>query len=688
MTGSPELMVAFLNGPSKKFIVPVYQRNYNWKRDNCSLLYDDLVTVIKMNKPNHFFGSIVSSSPSYSEIILIDGQQRVTTISILILAMINAIKNHAVEVQNQQLVRELMNTYIVNEYNQDERKIKLKPFRNDCDAFDKLIYGEEKDYLASSNVTINYRYFYYRITEDKELTVEELYEAIKKLLVIHIDLQPQYGDNPQLIFESLNSTGLELTESDKIRNFVLMGLSADKQEQFYDKYWFKIEKAAGNELDAFIRDYLTVKTGSITVIRKVYFAFKEYAKSRSNIEDILGDMLEYATIFKAIKDHDFGNKKANAIISRFELLEMSVAYPFLFAFINTYHMESMPEEELVAVLSTIESYVFRRQMCELPTNALNKIFAALHRRVIKLRKAAPGSAYSAILIHILESYKMSAAFPKDSDFITGFTTRNIYGLRSKNRSYLLERLENGDSKEVNDVLKNIENGTYTVEHIMPQTLSPAWEASLGDEAKRIHEEWLHTVANLTLTGYNSEYSNLPFTQKKTIENGFADSGLRLNQYLLQFDAWTEEELKARRKHLSEKALRIWPYPATSFQPQKPENESIALNEDFVFKGRYLKAYVFMGEEHPADSWAGALLELAKLLYQLDPAPLFAEALDKNDVWISSIEHDSSYKMVADGIYLCTASDTNTKLRVFRNLLSRYNVDEDELSFILWPLRVP
>ena len=297
MKGSESYLLEFLEASKRRFIIPVYQRNYDWKKANCEQLYNDLVEVVRSNKQAHFFGSIVSYALSREEVVLIDGQQRITTVSLILIAIINAIKSGAVTPEDPVLSERILEDYIVDKHHKAERKVRLKPFRDDCTAFDNLIYKPEDEYIADSKVTLNYRYFYNRIVNERLVSVDDLYEAINKLQIIDIQLEPQRGDDPQLIFESLNSTGLDLTEADKIRNFVLMGLVPDVQENYYDRYWNKIEKLSLQELDSFIRHYLTVVTGVIPNIKSIYSAFKQYAKTINNIEAVLQDMLRYAQAY-------------------------------------------------------------------------------------------------------------------------------------------------------------------------------------------------------------------------------------------------------------------------------------------------------------------------------------------------------------------------------------------------------
>ena len=679
MKGNASYLMKFLDGAQKRFTIPVYQRNYDWKKDNCKQLFDDLVNLIKDGKESHFFGSIVSYAHGRDEVVLIDGQQRITTVSLIIIAMINALKNGAIKTEDPTLVFRLED-YIIDKYNKQDRKVRLKPFRDDCTAFDKLIYAEEKEYITESKVTINYRYFYDRIVTLKELSADDLFNAIQCLEIIDIELEPQHGDNPQLIFESLNSTGLDLTESDKIRNFVLMNLAPERQEKYYDSYWNKIEKCSKDDLDGFVRNYLTIKQGVIPSLKTIYPSFKDYTKGFRDIEEVLKDMLVYALAYRDITSFNVGNEKANEVAKRLDLLDMTVAYPFFMAFLVYAKDTSLEGEEIYNVFSCIESFIFRRLMCDLPTNALNKIFATLHSSVMKQKKET--DTYSSVMIYILESKKLSSAFPKDEEFLNGFATKNIYAMRGKNKQYIFERLENGSSKEKNDVVKNIEDGILTIEHIMPQTLSSAWKQALGDNWEDIQNKWLHTISNLTLSGYNYNYSNKSFQEKKTMENGFLQSGLRLNHYIAQFDNWGETELEKRKNKLSEMALNIWAYPSTSFVPVQKEDDVVFLSEDnSICVGRKIQYFVFREERQPVKEWSEMMWEVINLLYNINPGILYQEAANKENPWFKPTQESKAYKKLADGLYFCPSNNgTWNKMAILKNLFRLYQIDEDDLSF--------
>ena len=685
MKGSASHLLVFLEGTRKRFISPVSQRNYDWKKENCQQLFDDLVNLIREKKKTHFFGSIVSYAHSREEVVLIDGQQRITTVSLIMIAMINAIKKGLLIPEDANLCDLLENTYIIDKYRPEEQKVRLKPFREDCDAFERLIFKDESEYKEDSKVTINYRYFYDRIVNKKELSADDLFRAIDNLEIIDIELELQHGDDAQLIFESLNSTGLDLTEADKIRNFVLMNHTPEIQEKYYDDYWNKIEKCTKEALDGFVRNYLTIKEGVIPTLKGIYKSFKAYAKKVDNIEIILQDMLDYAYAYERIVNSKVGSAETNEIADRLKLLDITVAYPFLMAFMVYANEVQMDEKEIYRVFSCVETFIFRRLMCDLPTNALNKIFATLHSSVIKNLKYTD-SNYSSIMIYILESKKLSGSFPKDEEFLIGFTTKNIYSMKGKNKQYIFERLENGKSREKNDVVKNIEDGNYTIEHIMPQTLSAAWKQALGKDWEEIHERWLHTISNLTLSAYNFNYSNKTFKEKKTMENGLLESGIRLNRYISQFDKWGVEELEKRKSELSKKAKEIWEYPVTTFTPKVKEDDIVSLSEDNgISTGRDIQYFVFKEEKQEVSTWSDMMWEMAKMLYAINPAILYQEAVNNKNVWFETSLVSRNYKKLAEGLYYCPShNSTWNKMAILKNLFRLYGIDEDDLSFGLSP----
>ena len=581
MKGDAQPLIKFFDGSDKRFIIPLYQRNYDWKEDNCEQLFQDLLKMHHSNRKSHFFGSIVSSIQAGTEDrFIIDGQQRITTVSLLLIAMVNAFKVGDIQATDGKLVDKIFKRYLVDEYQEDERKVKLKPIKKDMDAFDALLYKPKEQYLKGSNVTRNYEFFYDKIVKSG-LTMDELFETIKKLEVINIKLDED--DDPQLIFESLNSTGLDLSEADKIRNYLLMSLAPAEQDDLYTRYWNPIEESTKYDPSSFVRDYLTMKQGKIGRIDKIYFIFKEYAENeRIGRAELLEEMHHYAKIYSQIDNANMGTEKINRKLNQVRTLDSTVAYPFYMAFFDYAEKNGLSDEEKYRVLDIVEAYWARRIICNLPSNALNKVFATLHRDVLNnMNKAVEGTnpTYTEVLIYLLLKKGRSSVFPKDDEVKEDFATRQVYKMPANLRMFILERMENRDSKECHDVVKQLTEKTISIEHIMPQTLSDKWKDALGEEWERIHQQYLHTMANLTLTGYNSQYSNLAFLEKRDMEKGFNDSAFRLNNYVKSCNQWTEVEMKQRQHDLLEVFMRLWPMPSTTFEPAKREIESASIEDD-------------------------------------------------------------------------------------------------------------
>lgn len=676
MKGDAKPLVKFLEGADNRFIIPVYQRNYEWKLDNCKQLYNDLIKVIKDSRESHFFGSIVSclyEGHSSSEYLIIDGQQRITTISLLLMAVVNLVKEGTLKLDNSKLLDKIWKTYLIDEY-VEQNKVRLKHVKHDSDAFEKILFSTREEYDSTSNVTQNYNYFYNRIKDQRELTPDEIYFAITKLVIIDIFLHKE--DNAQLIFESLNSTGLELEEGDKIRNFILMRLEPKIQEYFYNKYWHKIEQNTGYEVSTFIRDYMTLKQNKISSLKHIYIDFKNYVEMHDfEIEKILNDLLEYSVAYKNIIKNSVGGSIVNTVLARINQLEMSVSYPFLLSLFQ-YAKGNLSDDDVKDILEIIEIYLFRRFIAGIPTNALNKIFMTLHKDILKLKKE--GDSYCEILKYILLSKIGSGLFPDDEEFINMFSTKNLYHIIPKNREYLFERLESGNNIEKTNIITKMREGVYSVEHIMPQVLNSQWKKELGENAEEIKQKWLHRIANLTLTAYNGKYSNRRFIEKKDLpEVGFKESGIKLNQYISGFEKWTETELKERQAYLCSKALKLWPFPKTQFKPEEKPADIHSISEDFDFTGYYIKAFSFDEITEKVDSWREMFVSVIKLIYEKNSAVINRLA-DKPD-FLSIVRYpNNGYVQISESIYLYKDNATMAKINVIKKIFDECHIDKELL----------
>jgi uncharacterized protein with ParB-like and HNH nuclease domain/predicted transport protein len=588
--------VSFIN-KEQQFVIPLYQRAYNWDNKQCKQLWDDINSVAMNDDiPAHFIGSIVYVAAGIYNIasthqsFVIDGQQRLTTLSLLFLALKNKVEN--IEEPCSITADQIEEQFLINKYaSDDDKRIKLQLTRHDREIFNSLVRGEEiLDKDKSNRVYKNFKFFVNQI-ETSEIEVEELFTGIRKLIVVDIALDKE--DNPQLIFESLNSTGLDLSQFDLIRNFVLMGLnSIKKQEDIYNKYWLPMERlflnAQGEEkFDVFMKAYLTIKVRSIPNLNAIYSEFKKYIINR-DVKETVSDVYKYAKYYDKL---EFGNEQdvqIREVLSDIRTLKVEVAAPFLLEVYDDYSNELISKDEFVSVLKLVESYVFRRAITGIPTNSLNKTFAQLHRKIDKQNYVDSLKA-----LFILKSGYHR--FPTDEEFKTEFQSKDVYNFR--NNKYLFEKLEYFNNKE----RINLED--LSVEHIMPQTLTDEWKESLGTNFQQINDKYLHTVGNLTLTGYNSDMSNRTFIEKRDMRKGFRDSNLKLNKKLGQLDVWGEDEINARAKQLSTTAINIWSYPSVSEEildryreDAAVENESIYSLDDYEYiQGEVLTLYELLKE---------------------------------------------------------------------------------------------
>lgn len=683
MKGDAQPLIKFFDGSDKRFIIPLYQRNYDWEESNCKQLFQDLIKLHHSDRKSHFFGSIVSSIQSGTEDrFIIDGQQRITTVSLLLIAMVNAKKEGLIKATDAKLVEKIFKRYLVDEYQEDERKVKLKPIKKDMQAFDALLYKPKSQYINESNVTRNYKFFYDEVTR-ANLTLDELFETIKKLEVINIRLDED--DDPQLIFESLNSTGLDLSEADKIRNYLLMSLTPAEQEYLYTRFWNPIEEFTNYDPSPFVRDYLTIKQGKIGRIDKIYFLFKDYAETE-NIDraKLLEDMFHYAKIYNQIDKSNIGTDKLNRKLNQLRTLDSTIAYPFFMAFFDYASLTGLTETEIYQVLDIIEAYWARRIICNLLSNALNKVFATLHRDVLNyMNKSSKDSnnSYIDVLTYVLLKKGGSSAFPSNEEVKSEFKTRQVYKMPANARMFILERMENQDNNERHDVVKELtdKNKIITIEHIMPQTLSDKWKAALGNDWERIHEQYLHTMANLTLTGYNSQYSNLTFIEKRDMEKGFKDSAYRLNNYVRSCEQWTETELKTRQKELLGVFMRLWPMPTTSFEPLNREAESASLDdEDYEFTGKKIQAYILHGVRYSVNTWKEMLIQVCGHILIEKRSTI--EWLCANEKCSFSTTSEDWKRELAPGMYVWTDNSTATKINILHGMFEQCNIPASELVF--------
>ena len=550
-----------LNG-THQYIIPIYQRTYSWQIEQCEQLWKDVIKVAKDEKSTgHFVGSIVYiqkgiyQQSTVPQCLVIDGQQRLTTLTILLSALSDSLGQQKND--NDITKNKIEAYYLFNREEQGDMKYKLILTQNDKTTLINLLEGKELLPPVSERIAENYKFFKEKI-EKAGLDVQMIYRGLSRLIVVDIALDREH-DDPQRIFESMNSTGLALSQADLIRNYVLMDLEPSEQEAIYNEYWYPMEKSFGQtdnlaEFDRFMRDYLTLKTGSIPNIDAVYPVFKSYAPSKQAniVKEIVKDIYSKSKLFVKMALEKEVDLEIKAAIHDINELKVDVAYPFLLEAYDDLENNRLSKADFLKIIRVVESYVFRRSICGVPTNSMNKTFATLSKELDKTNYLESLMA----ALQIKDSYRR---FPNDEEFMRLLVAKDVYNFR--NKDYWLRKLENYNRKEP----VNVED--YTIEHIMPQNenLSDEWKKELGDKWEEIHKSYLHTLGNLTLTGYNSELSDRPFIEKRNMEGGFADSPIRLNHDLADLGHWNEAEIKKRAETLAKLAVQVWTYPVVSHE---------------------------------------------------------------------------------------------------------------------------
>ncbi|MGL2800487.1 GmrSD restriction endonuclease domain-containing protein [Helicobacter pylori] len=543
--GEATLLEFFEQNQTNQFVIPIYQRLYSWGKEQCKQLWDDIIKIGGNDKMNgHFIGSILyvldGNTHSNNPLLIIDGQQRLTTITLLLIAL----RNHS----SDEVKRKEIESYLINSNKDGDKKFRLILSESDKDTLLFLIdKNKRKPSEPSSKIMENFKLFeeWIRKNTDK---LETIFKGLDKLMIVWIALK-KGKDDPQLIFESMNSKGIELTQADLIRNYIIMETEVEKQEDFYNQYWRAMEedfKQNETLFNQFVRHYLTIKTRDIPNIHKVYEAFKRYQQERGiETEALLQDLQKYCGFFCQIVFKKEDDKDLNKALSFLVDLEMDVVYPLLLELYSDYSDGVLSKQDFIPIIYLTESYICRRAVCGLGTNSLNKVFPFVTKKINK------DQYLESIKVHfgyLTEKQR----FPNNDEFKEHFITIDFYHFQKK--EYFLERLENFDTKEP------VNTQECTIEHIMPQTLTEEWKRDLGENFQAIHDKYLHTIGNLTLTGYNKEYNNKPFKEKRDMEKGFKQSPLRLNQSLKDLEPFDEKKIEKRANDLADWALKIWTYP--------------------------------------------------------------------------------------------------------------------------------
>ncbi|MCC5945903.1 MAG: DUF262 domain-containing protein [Bernardetiaceae bacterium] len=632
MKANENKIQAFLSKPDTQFVIPVYQRNYDWTQKQCKQLIDDILEVGRSEDLHaHFIGSIVYThqgvytTSDVQKLVVIDGQQRLTTLLLIYVVL----RNVAKVVDDKRLVSKINKTYLMNEFaNQEADKLKLRPTDNNLRVLNMLVDNKMEDYQLHSRLIDNYNYFVERITEENYKTIQQ---GLAKLMFVEISLE-RGKDDPQRIFESLNSTGLELSQADLIRNYILMGLEPSEQNRIYQTYWEVIEQLAKevisheSKVSDFIRDYLTLENKKIPAKKRVYEEFKrkypitylqedkqQYAKLEEELVNIKKMAKHYNKLLNPTNEPD---KYIRKLLQYIHKLEVNVSFPFLMKVYDDYAENIIDKDTFIEVLNLVQSFTWRRFIVGLPTNALNKIFMNLYEKV-------KTQHYLFSIQKALLEKSGTQRFPRDKEIIEELKIKDFYNIQSKNRTYYLERLENFDNKEP---VRIEGNNDITIEHIFPRNPSKNWQTDLSEEEfKFIEENYVNTIANLTLSGNNGKLSNKSFVEKRDLPKaGYADSRLWLNKYLAGLDKWDRKAIEKRCELITKRTLEIWKYPNIDIEVDTNPEVNIFEVEDPT--GKQIEYAVFYSEKIVEKNVKDFYVKILQKLFELRPELFFNTSL--------------------------------------------------------------
>ena len=619
MKASSKSITDFLDGKNRSFLIPVYQRNYDWNaKEQCQVLWDDLRYIIEHgNNIPHFFGSIVTVlDADTGDYIVIDGQQRLTTISLLMLAIAHrskefqsvTAKNSASDIDLPDVDEALS---LCVDYKK-QQKLKLKLLRGDMEAYQCLVKQDRCPNYDKTHIVQNYKFFYSLLDVDN---IKSIYNAVKQLIVVDIMLGKD-DDNPQQVFESLNSKGLGLSDADKIRNFVLIGLPYEEQDILYKKYWEPMEELAGTSPEAttkYIWNFLAYKTNKKAQLSDIYNQFNNYKSAKMSAESILKDLLDMAEIYNHIKTQTYESSKINEKLRDIASLT-EVTIPLFLDLFDKYEKKEISEVDVLQIMDIIEAYFVRRTVCRLKPAGTNKFFL-INKSIHNLITQYDNSSYLDVFKYLIYTETGPMRFPTDAEVFTALRENDIYTIDRKTCKYILAKLEIAHNPN-----ERVDVAPLTVEHIMPQTLNDEWKQELGDDYEVIHTKYLHTIGNLTLTGYNPEYGNRPFRFKKLVARGFDESPLYLNKFMKTTDVWTDKEIIQRANILIGDFMGLWHmYKPNNNYTYNRDIEKILLDNtdlDNQISGRKPKSFYLatMDKEIEVSSWKDLYYQIINLLY--------------------------------------------------------------------------
>lgn len=676
MKASEARLNTLLKKSDIRFVIPVYQRNYDWTTKECKILLSDIIKAGELER-EHFIGSIVyvgdnSPKTDIQELIVVDGQQRLTTITLIYLRLFKLAK----KMENSDLKDKIYEHFLINKFAKDnEDKIKLKLTENNHIDLKAILYDNDIS-NEKSNIIDNFMYFSEEIDDNN---FDLVYKGLDYLSFVDMFLDKK-EDDPQRIFESLNSTGLALSQGDLIRNYILMQLDSNRQDYIYNHYWLPIENSSRDEdlsknlVSDFIRDFMTCEYGKITNKSNVYEEFKEHYSSLTmeSKENYLKKLKEYSIYYnKLINPKNESNIGIQTALSRIKNLEVNVSYPFFMQVYNDYINNKITSKLFIEVINLIESFIFRRFICDIGTNSLNKIFMTLYKEV------DINNYYDSIAINLCSRLNHQR-FPNDEEVKSKLREKDIYNsIKNIKIMYLFNRLEQGNG----DSIINFEETDLTIEHIFPQNPCVEWENDLSkDEYNKLMSQ-CHTIGNLTISANNKGLGNKTFQEKKYMnidnkEQGYIYSKLWLNSYLCEVDEWNLENMNTRLDKLTERFLNVWSYPKHKVSFKVYSEVNIFDAEDPTNKK--LDYFIFEDKKQYLSEISKLFTYVIKDLFYKNKDTFFSKEI-KSILKITRNKNDlrSDYPINVDNIYYIENNFSNKeKFMILKKLLRIFKMEEE------------
>lgn len=709
----------YLYQPGAVFEIPEFQRPYTWKTINAQEYLKDLEECVSTGK-GHYFGTVVQvededGDDAYS---IIDGQQRVTTSLLLIFSIYHLVKKDpALLGEGETTTEDILDNYLINK-NRKNNRIKLRTVTTDNEILQHIFdsngdASELSDKDKLSNLYTVYSVFREYFSKKEDLS--KYINGLRHFKIVSITLE-QGDDNPQRVFESINSTGEPLSDGDKIRNFSLMLNSKESRNHVYQEYWKPLERTLTDvnrdNITDFFRYYLISKRQANVKLPEVYSAFKDEfenavgkEQSREALDEFYGDIKRSLRFYKLLRLIDTNQINKNneewsrytgiaETIFKMRYIRVDLYIPFAISVLAYHDDGDLTDEQLIDVFKLIESYFSRRIIVNFYTTSVDRLMSSLHKQTLNYIKRDPSADYVDVLKYIILNETGQTRIPNDIEYEKAIRTYPFYEQHGGNiRSYVLSALDSSN-KEAKSTLRLIaeDNIDLTVEHVMPQTLSrDEWREMLGSDYERIHNEYLHTLANLTLTGYNSDYSNRPYQEKMVLEIknkktgeikqvGFRFSPLPMNKWIAAHDVWDEDVLMERREMWVNKLQNTWPMPTTSFQPVT--GASVDLLDNISLRGENIRSVSVLGEKTTVSTWVEALDVIVDTLFGQYPNML--DTIADDELLAGFIKNDStafrsSIEIGNSEYYIATSNNTDTKLNIIRRIAALLNLSSGDIE---------